>query len=55
MTIGEISNDNKNLREINDDSRKENLLMDVEVEEEKEDKKEVEDENKDYEPTLIYN
>ncbi|KAF7379894.1 hypothetical protein HZH68_016842 [Vespula germanica] len=53
----EIRNDKKNLREINDDSTKENLLIDagIEEEEEKKNKKEeVEDEGKDYEPTLVY-
>lgn len=54
MTIGEIKNDKKNLREINDDSRKENLLMDIEVEEEKEEE-EIKNENKDYKPTIVYN
>nr|KAF7406595.1 hypothetical protein H0235_014251 [Vespula pensylvanica] len=41
-TIGEIRNDKKNLRAINDDFKKENLLIDVEVEE-KEEEEEAEE------------
>ncbi|XP_047350884.1 uncharacterized protein LOC124949602 [Vespa velutina] len=59
-TIGEIRNDKKTLKEINDDSKKENLLIDAEVvveeeeEGEEEEEEEIEDESKDYEPRLVY-
>ncbi|KAF7384887.1 hypothetical protein HZH66_011973 [Vespula vulgaris] len=42
-TIGEIRNDKKNLRAINDDFKKENLLIDTEVEEKEEEKEEEEE------------